>query len=85
MRDGLLNFHKDGLGVLGGSGANHRPDGLGDAALLADDLAHILGRYVKLQNRRFRPDGLLNVTASLLSTSDRATYSTSSFMRLSPR
>ena len=60
MRDGCLNFHKDGLGVLGGSGANHRPDGLGDAALLADDLAHILGRYVKLQNRRFRPDGLLN-------------------------
>ena len=43
-----LNLDKYGLLVLGGRSAHDGADRLGDAPLLADDLAHVLGRDMQL-------------------------------------
>ena len=41
------NLHAGALGV----GADHSPDLLGDAALAADDLAHVVGGDAQLQRQ----------------------------------
>lgn len=49
-----MNFDKNRLAVLGSRSGDHRADGLRDASLLADDLAHVLFSYAQLKNDGFR-------------------------------
>ena len=63
---GLAGGSSDAAAVLRalaaplGDGLHQRADLLGDAALAADDLAHVLGRDMQLKDRGLGSDGLLN-------------------------
>ena len=56
----LLDLHKNGLLVFGSGSAHHSADRLGDTTLLADHLAHILGRNMQLKDGGFRPDSFFH-------------------------
>ena len=60
MAVSLLNFNKNRLAVLKRGGLHHCADRFGDAALLADNLAHIIFSHMELQNHCFRSFGFGN-------------------------
>ena len=60
MAVNLLDLNKNRLAVLERSGFDYGADRLGDAALLADYLTHIIFSHMELQNHCFRSFGLGN-------------------------
>ncbi len=67
-------FHHDFLSLTGGGGAHNHADRLGNAALLADDPAHVVFRHMKMVNGGavFLGSSLVTTTTSGFSTRPEA-------------
>ena len=67
----LENLHENGLLIAGSCRLDHGTDGLGDSALFADDLAHIIRTDAQL-NDDSGPSTVFTCTCSGCSTREQA-------------